>query len=200
MQSIGRRILAQRTAFGYTQEKLGKMCGVSRAAVSQWEKDITIPTGPNLVALAAALEKSPEWLTGKTRSLESNRTKVAVVGYIGAGAEVIPFDDFAKGVGLNEVEAPMGYSGECVAVQVRGNSMYPIEDGWLVFYRKDLDGVDESAVNKLCVVKVADGATLIKKLRKGSRKGLFNLESWNAPLQEDVRLDWAAPVIDIRPA
>lgn len=158
-----------------------------------------MPTGVNLVEAARALEVSPEFLTGGRRSAESVKAKVAVVGYIGAGAEVIPFDDFAKGTGLNKVEAPMGYEGECVAVQVRGNSMYPIEDGWLVFYRKDIEGVDDTSINKLCVVKVNEGPTLIKKLRRGTRRGLYTLESWNAPPQEDVRLDWAAPVIDIRP-
>lgn len=93
----------------------------------------------------------------------------------------------------------MGYEGDCVAVRVRGNSMHPIEDGWLVFYRRDIHGIDDRAVGRLSVVKVQDGPTLVKKLRRGTRKGHFTLESWNGPSQEDVRLEWAAPVIDIRP-
>jgi hypothetical protein len=130
-------------------------------------------------------------------SPESGR--VAVVGYVGAGAEVLPFDDYAKGAGFELVEAPMRQGGDCVAVRVRGDSMYPIKDGWLVFYSKNADGVDESCLNKLCVVKVSEGPTLVKEVLRGSKKGHFNLVSWNAPLREDVRLDWASPVIDIRP-
>jgi transcriptional regulator with XRE-family HTH domain len=36
-------------------------------------------------------------------------------------------------------------------------------------------------------------------LQRGYRAGHFVLSSWNAPPIEDVRLDWAAPVLSIRP-
>ncbi|MCH8098691.1 MAG: helix-turn-helix transcriptional regulator, partial [Proteobacteria bacterium] len=40
-QSIGQRIRQGRAAAGLTQEALAGKCGVSRAAVAQWEGDIT---------------------------------------------------------------------------------------------------------------------------------------------------------------
>ncbi len=44
-----------------------------------------------------------------------------------------------------------------------------------------------------------DGPVMVKELRRGYRAGHFVLSSWNAPPLEDVRLDWAAPVLSIRP-
>ncbi len=76
---------------------------------------------------------------------------------------------------------------------------YPLQEGWLIFYGPEHQGVSDDCMGKLCVVQVKDGATLLKTLKRGSRKGLFRLESWNAPPREDVKLAWAARVIDIRP-
>lgn len=138
-----------------------------------------------------------EWLlTGKGKPESSADTPV--VGIVGAGAEVMPFDDYPRGRGFRMVEAPEGVHG-AVALEIQGDSMYPLENGWLVFYRKDhAEGVLDTALNKLCVVRVKDGPTLLKKLRRGSEPGYWNLESWNGPLRENVLLEWATPVLAIK--
>ena len=76
---------------------------------------------------------------------------------------------------------------------------YPLQEGWLIFYGPEHQGVSEECMGKLCVVQVKDGATLLKTLKRGSRKGLFRLESWNAPPREDIKIAWAAPVVMIKP-
>lgn len=124
---------------------------------------------------------------------------VPVVGIVGAGAEVFPFDDYPVGGGLEHVDAPPGADEGTVALRIQGDSQYPLQEGWLIFYREGNQGVQQECLGKLCVVKVADGATLLKTLRHGAKKGRFRLESWNAPPREDVKLEWAARVIDIKP-
>lgn len=121
---------------------------------------------------------------------------VQVAGYVGAGAEVIPFDDHAKGDGLEEVKLPRGLNPEkTVAVRVRGDSMSPlVEDGWLIFYSRDPEPVTADVLGKTCVVKLPDGRTLLKQVRRGFDPGRFNLVSFNGPLIENVELEWAAPV------
>lgn len=84
-------------------------------------------------------------------------------------------------------------------VEVSAAQQISIYEGWLIFYGPEYQGVVEDCIGKLCVVHVKDGPTLLKTLKRGKRKGLFRLESWNAPPREDVKLDWAARVIDIRP-
>lgn len=149
------------------------------------------------IRYAAFFGVSIDWLlTGKGSS--GRATKIPIICYIGAGAEVHPIDDHAQGQGIELVEPPQGIS-NCVAAIIRGDSMHPLRDGWLVFWSKKVDGVPDECLGALCVVQVKDGPTLVKEVRKGTKKGCFRLESWNAPPREDVRLEWASRITDIRP-
>lgn len=116
-----------------------------------------------------------------------------LVGKVGAGAEIhrLEDQDVLAGIPLDLV-AP-----NCAVIE--GDSQYPLLAGWRVFYAAENQGVSEDCIGKLCVVQVKDGPVLLKTLKRGSRKGLFNLESWNAPTREDERLLWAAMVVSISP-
>jgi len=116
---------------------------------------------------------------------------VPVVGYVGAGAEVHPIDDHAPGAGLEAVDVDFPVKPGTVAVIVRGDSMLPIfEDGDLIGYMEDSSD-PRTLVGKTCVVKLTDGRTFIKRLRRGSVDGLFTLVSFNARDIEDVEIEWA---------
>lgn len=121
---------------------------------------------------------------------------VPVVGRVGAGAEIHPIDDHAKGEGLYEVECPRGLDPKAtVAVEVVGDSMSPmVEEGWVLFYDRSPEPTPSAVVGRLCVVKLEDGRVLVKQLRRGPERGRFNLVSLNGPMIEDVALEWAAPV------
>ena len=74
MTTIGKRFARVRADRQISQNEIAKACGVSRAAVSQWEKDDTVPTGPNLVAAARALGVNPEWLAAGTGQRKTQQT------------------------------------------------------------------------------------------------------------------------------
>lgn len=200
------RIKALRRALGLSQAGLGARIGVDQSNVSRWENG-ALPDDAHLVRLAELAGVHPaEFRYGAlpgARGLreESGPARVPVVGDVGAGQEVYPYDDPALSGGLEEVEAPEGVgTAPMVAVRIRGDSMHPMRDGWLLFYRRDQQGVPDDCFNRLCVVKLADdGPTLVKEVRRGYRRDTFVLTSWNAPPLEDVRLEWAAPVLSIRP-
>jgi phage repressor protein C with HTH and peptisase S24 domain len=129
--------------------------------------------------------------------------RVPVVGYVGAGAKYCPYDDYAAGTGFEMVECPSGFSPHnIVALRVLGDSMEPMmEEGWLIFYRRETDGVPPDCIGEHCVVKLEDDTVLVKKVRQGSKPGFFHLLSKN-PNHEpifDAKLQWASRVIDIRP-
>lgn len=150
--------------------------------------------------LARALGRPISWLyligeVDDEASGASHRPEALLVGKVGAGAQVVRFEE---GVVLEGVEPPAGLGG-CLAARVEGDSMFPFEDGWLIFYGAEHRGIADEAIGRLSVVGLPDGTTLVKKLRRGSKRGLWSLESWNAPMREDVRLAWASRVIDIRP-
>ena len=69
-----------------------------------------------------------------------------------------------------------------------------ITDGWLIFYSRDPEPDSAAVLGKLCIVKQINGTVMLKRVRRGPTTGRYNLESANAPLIEDVALEWAAPV------
>ena len=64
MVSLGNRIRLARERAGYTQEKVAERIGVSRSAVSRWEQGEIEPKVQNLVAIAALLSVSTDYLLG----------------------------------------------------------------------------------------------------------------------------------------
>jgi len=204
---LAARIRELRRSLGLSQATLAELVGVDQSNVSRWEYG-AIPEDSHLRRMAELAEVHPAQFRYGDASFEAGAETpgraaktVAVVGYVGAGQEVFAHDDHALGGGLEEVGAPEGVGeASIVAVRVRGDSMHPMRDGWLLFYRREDHGVPDSCLNRLCIVKVAgDGPILVKELRRGYRANHFVLSSWNAPPIEDALLDWAAPVLSIRP-
>lgn len=68
---VSERIKQSRKRLGYSQDALGAKVGVSRVAVSQWERGESTPSGRYLHDLASALGVSVDWLlTGNDASPE----------------------------------------------------------------------------------------------------------------------------------
>lgn len=71
MMNVSKRIKQTRKRLGYSQDVLGAKVGVSRVAVSQWERGESSPSGRYLNDLSAALGVSVDWLlTGNDSSHE----------------------------------------------------------------------------------------------------------------------------------
>ena len=201
--SLAARIRVLRKAMKLSQTGLAERIGVDQSNVSRWENGAE-PDDAHIRKLAELAAVHPAALRygGLAEPAPAPRAaSVAVVGYVGAGQEVFAHDDHALGGGLEDVEAPEGVGADpIVAVRVRGESMHPMRDGWLLFYRRDQHGVPDACLNRLCIVKLAeDGPIMVKEVRRGYRAHHFVLTSWNAPPLEDVRVDWAARVLSIRP-
>lgn len=187
---------ARRTAGYKGPGEAAAALGVSRFTYTQHENGTRGFKRDSAIQYAKKFKVSVEWLlTGSGAS--KRQPKVPVICYIGAGSEVHPIDDHAQGRGLEEVDPPQGVTG-CVAAIIRGDSMHPLKDGWLIFWTRDHEGVPEDCLGKLCVVEIVNGPTMVKEVHKGSKKGLYDLHSWNAALRKDVKLAWAAKVLDIR--
>lgn len=60
--SLGKNILTKRKEKNMTQEKLADCLGVSRQAVSDWERGIKKPETQNLIDLTNLLGTSLDWL------------------------------------------------------------------------------------------------------------------------------------------
>jgi SOS-response transcriptional repressor LexA len=195
--SLRERIESRLKALNLSARKASLLAGGSSDLIRGLlrEKQVNF-RGPNLSRIADVLGVSVDWLlTGEdaeTGSLLSR--KIQVVGYVGAGAEVIAIDDHAHGSGLEEVDCPWAQLGpSAVAVKVRGDSMTPAYfDGDLIFY--DSTQTDFThLVGKECVVALADGRRFIKQLRR-TELGHWYLHSHNAEPILGVKIKWAAKV------
>lgn len=201
LSTANQRLTWARETSGYkTPTEAARALGVPTPTYLGHENGSTGRGVPKEAAIRYALffNVSLEWLL-TNKGVARGRPIVSVVGYVGAGAEVIPVDDHALGAGLSYVAPPPGVEFPCVAAIIKGDSMHPFEDGWLVFWTRDASGVPEECIGKLCVVSLTDGRMYLKRLRRGSQKHRYNLESWNAPTIENVSLEWAARVLDVRP-
>ena len=96
---------------------------------------------------------------------------------------------------LDAVEPPIGANENTVAVEVRGDSLGPFFNRWLVFYDDVRHGAPPSElIGEICVVGLEDGRVLIKQLQRGKAEGLYNLHSQTEPPMRDVPVAWAAKV------
>lgn len=179
---MGKTELRQlRKAKRLTLEQLAERTGISVSMLSRMETGERGITLEHVPVLASALN-------AKASDLLGGRTEVPVVGYVGAGHQVIPFGADE----IDQVESPFG--GQIEAVIVKGDSMYPVyRDRDLIFYETRTFAQDD-LVGRECVLRLADGRMLVKVLRRGISQGFFTLESFNAPPIENVVVEWAAPV------
>ena len=130
-------------------------------------------------------------VTGNRRGL------VPIAGFVSAGSEMTLY---AAGQGNHgEVEAPDGSSAETVAVEIRGESLGPFFNGWLVFFDDVRSPVTDDIVGKLCVVGLPDGRVLIKRLIRSRSAGLFHLYGQFGDPILDVAVAWAAQVKSVVP-
>ncbi|HGJ5866461.1 helix-turn-helix domain-containing protein [Arsenophonus nasoniae] len=69
-EAIGRRIYERRTELGLRAIDLADLIGVSRVAVSQWERGVSVLGGDKLMNISEALKCSPEWIIAGIDRLE----------------------------------------------------------------------------------------------------------------------------------
>lgn len=183
---VGVEIRRAREARGLKQKQLAEAIGCSQADIQRIESG-TVRNSKYLARVIKYLHLS-----------EDTKATIPVVGYVGAGAEVLAIDDHMKGDGLDEVPAPPGMLNG-IALIIRGDSMQPkYDDGEVIYIEKVFVSV-ESLIGSICYVELADGRRYLKRLMLGSQPGVFTLESLNGPAIVDAVVERAYPIAFVRP-
>lgn len=129
-----------------------------------------------------------QWLlTGKGGMRRKGAAiEVPILGAVGAGSTVQPFDDTPSTVEIDRIAFPDPES--VAAVICKGDSGYPrFQDGEIIiYYIRPVSPRD--VVNTTAIVETGDGRRLIKQPRPQPGTSLFTLESFNAPPEHDVEL------------
>jgi phage repressor protein C with HTH and peptisase S24 domain len=177
---------------GLTLEEVAEAAGTSNQMIGMLERGQRNLTTNWMERIAPVLGVSPADL------MELPRT-VPVVGYVGAGAEIYTIDDHQKGAGMDLISAPpQGATGTMVALVVRGDSMSPAyEDGDVIYYDEIVIGDFTHLIGKRVIVRLSDGRTFIKKLRRNS-DGNYWLHSHNADPIVSPQIEWCAPVLWVK--
>ncbi len=187
--NVGNNLKALRNARQWTLDEAAGRFGLSRGGYIKIERSER-GLGDKHIQKAAKVYGVP------AHEVFSEPRIAEVVGYVGAGGEVI-YDTPIEGE-RDSVECPADAPLSTVAVQVRGDSLGPGFNRWYALFARVENPVTENLLGELCVVGTADGRQLIKWLRRGPSG--HNLVSGTGAIEEGVHVVWAAKVIDLRPA
>lgn len=185
-----------RNAKGLSLDELAAETESSKGYLSDLERGKRKPTLKMIERLAEGLKISPQDLMARDPAGASRQ--VPLVGYVGAGAEAHYYASADEGLG--EVEAPENASASTVAAEIRGASLGPAFDRWLVYYDDVRSPVTPDLHGQLCVVGLDTDQVLVKILRPAGEPDHFHLISngGEEPIF-DRRVLWAARVKNMRP-
>jgi hypothetical protein len=150
---------------------------------------------------AQAFGVRPEWLYDAAGAMlpMAEPGYAPIVGRVGANPEGLVL--FATGHDPNELAPiPPGGTERAVALRVVGHSMRGVaDDGALIYFEDQKTAPTPDMLGHVVVVETDTDEVLVKRLLRGSRSGLFDLESIAGPTRQDARLRWAAHITAIIP-
>lgn len=150
---------------------------------------------------AAAFGVRPEWLYDAAGPMTGSAEPgfVQVVGRVGANPEGAVL--FATGQDPAELAPiPPGGTDQAAALKVVGHSMRGVaDDGALIYFEDQRTPPTPDMLGQVVVVETDTDEVLVKRLLRGSRPGLYDLESVAGPMRHDARLRWAAHITAIIP-
>jgi phage repressor protein C with HTH and peptisase S24 domain len=151
---------------------------------------------------AAAFAVRPEWLyeaAGPMAGAAVEPGYAPIVGRVGANPDGRVL--FATGQEPGDVAPlPPGGTHRAVALLVVGHSMHGVaDDGALIYFEDQKSAPTPDMLGHVVVVETDADEVLVKRLLRGSRSGLYDLESVAGPTRRDARLRWAAHITAIIP-
>ncbi|WP_300574764.1 helix-turn-helix transcriptional regulator [Phenylobacterium sp.] len=150
---------------------------------------------------AAAFGVSAEWLYDAAGPVRASALAgyVPILGRVGADPEGVVL--FATGQDAGDLAPiPPGGTEKAAALRVVGHSMRGLaDDGALIYFEDQRTPPTPDMLGHVVVVEVDTDEVLVKRLLRGSRSGLYDLESVAGPTRQDARLRWAAHITAIIP-
>lgn len=150
---------------------------------------------------AAAFGVSAEWLYDAAGPVRASALAgyVPILGRVGANPEGVVL--FATGQEAGDLAPiPPGGTDRAAALRVVGHSMRGLaDDGALIYFEDQRTPPTPDMLGHVVVVEIDTDEVLVKRLLRGSRSGLYDLESVAGPTRQDARLRWAAHITAIIP-
>jgi len=188
MKTIPQKLRAIMDASGMKQMQLAEHFDVSQSTVNRWLAGAE-PEGHRRDAINEAYERlideAPSTITGGI---------VPVMGFIGAGAEILPEFEQVPPEGLDQIHVPFPLPEEMIALEVRGDSMLPVyKDGHVIVVYKEQKRPTSAFYGEEAAVRTGDGRRFLKTIMRGNGNAV-TLMSFNAGPIENVQLDWIGEI------
>ncbi|HEY3949164.1 helix-turn-helix transcriptional regulator [Phenylobacterium sp.] len=144
-------------------------------------------------------EGEPPMVAAHDPAGDGDERLVPVIGHVGADAQGAVL--FALGQTPGDlVPIPPGGTDQARALLVTGGSMPGLADhGALIYFEYQRTPPSPDMLGHVVVVETETEEVLVKRLLRGARAGLFDLESLAGPTRRDCRLRWAAHITAIIP-
>ena len=162
------RIKELRIAKGVTQEELGKVLNVQKAAISKYENGRVEPSIEVLKLASKFFDVSTDYLLGRSDSpivscaspSKEKTIRIPVLGRVAAGT---PIGAVEEVIGWEEISKKLAAGGACFALRVCGHSMEPrILEGDTVIVRQQ-PNVDSGDI---AVVLIGNEEATLKRVKK----------------------------------
>lgn len=177
VQAVVRELLTR-----MKQAELAKKASVSQGTISKWLSGAQSPNKRQWDAVLAIFPARRENIVGV-------KGLVGAGGAVDTGAEQLPADG-----NLYEIEVPFPLPDRAFALQVSGESMFPRYDPGDIIVCARWSDDPHLLLGWEAAVQTIDGSRYLKRLIEGGRKGVFDLESFNAATIRGVRLRWASSI------
>lgn len=185
---MGNKLKSLRLSSPLTQEQIADAMGISKSQYIKLER------GERRLTVDYARRAAQAFGVRASDVTDDQVDHLPVVGRIGASTSGEILHDTDHGP-FGEIIVPIGAFGTEVAVEVEGHSMgIYAPDGSLIIYDDRRDPPTEDMLGEVCVIGLPDGRVLLKRLLRGSRRGLFDLESIVGETLRDQAIEWAAVV------
>ena len=148
-----------------TQEELGKVLDIQKAAISKYENGRAEPSTEVLKKMSAYFGVSIDYLLGNSPTKLSAQklgrgVRIPVLGRVVAG---IPIEAVEEILDYEEITPELAATGEFFALKIRGHSMEPrMMEGDVVIVRRQ-DDVDSGDV---AIVLVNGDEATVKRVKK----------------------------------
>ena len=148
-----------------TQEELGKVLDIQKAAISKYENGRAEPSTEVRKKMSAYFGVSIDYLLGNSPAKLSAQklgrgVRIPVLGRVVAG---IPIEAVEEILDYEEITPELAATGEFFALQVKGDSMLPkLEEGDIVIVKKQAD----VETGDIAIVLVNGDEATIKQVKK----------------------------------
>jgi DNA-binding XRE family transcriptional regulator len=199
MSTPHERLKTARKSAGYaTATDAAKALGMSRDTYLQHENGTREYDDDRAMQYARRFKTTPEHLKFG-RGPARHEPMARIIGRVGANPDDSVLMTTAHD-NWDMAPIPPGGSPDSVALEVDGGSMRGVaDDGSLIYFEYQQTPPSADMLNQVVVCEIEGGRVLVKRLLKGSKKGVYDLQSLFGAMLEDQRIVWAAHISAIVP-